>query len=217
MRVSDNKSRFISKGVKIIGGLYKGTNLFSPVGADIRPALARLKNSLFNILAWQLEGKSVLDLFAGTGSLGLEALSRGAQRGLFIDNQRACVDAIQKSIVKLRLENSAKVLLMDSFNIVSYALQAGERFDYIFVDPPYKYYDEPAQREKLFEVIRQIAEKDIIVESGTVIVEHRSHKADEDALNNLGRLERIDLRNYGQTSLSFLKRKKLTADFIPLQ
>lgn len=208
MGVSDNKSKYISNGVKIIGGLYKGTNLFAPIGVDIRPALARMKNSLFNILAWQMEGKFVLDLFAGTGSLGLEALSRGARRCLFIDNQRSCIDAIQKSIAKLRLEKSAHVLLMDSFNIISYILKVGERFDYIFIDPPYKYYDEPAQREKLFGVINEIAEKNVLAKGGIIIVEHRSNKKDEDALNQLGRLERFDLRNYGQTSLSFLKIKK---------
>ena len=193
--------------MKILGGLYKGTNLFSPVGVDIRPALARMKNSLFNILMGQLEGKSVLDLFAGTGSLGIEALSRGAKNCFFIDNQRACIDAIQKSIAKLRLETQTKVLLMDSFNIVAYALKAGQRFDYIFIDPPYKYYDEPAQKEKLFGVITNIAEKNVLAAGGMIIVEHRSHKADEEALNQPGQLERFDLRNYGQTSLSFLKMK----------
>ena len=198
--------------IKILGGLYKGTNLFTPAGVDIRPALARMKNSLFNILAWQMEGKSVLDVFAGTGSLGLEALSRGARRCLFIDNQRACIDAIQKSIVKLRLEKQAEVLLMDSFNIVSYALKTGQRFDYVFIDPPYKYYDEPEPRGKMFGVINGIAENNIITKSGIIIVEHRSHKTDVDALNNTGQLERIDLRNYGQTSLSFLRKKRPTTD-----
>lgn len=194
--------------MKILAGLYKGANLFSPIGVDIRPALARMKNSLFNILAWQLEGKSVLDLFAGTGGLGLEALSRGAEHCLFIDDQRACIDAIQKSSAKLRVEKQTKVLLMDSFNIVSYALKTGEKFDYIFIDPPYKYYDESPEREKLFGVITGLAEKNVLAKGGIIIVEHRSNRKDEDVLNNLGCLERTDLRNYGQTSLSFLKIKK---------
>jgi len=194
--------------MKIIGGFYKGTNLFSPVGVNIRPALARMKNSLFNILAGQFEGQNVLDLFAGTGSLGFEALSHGAKHCFFIDNQRACIDAIQKNIVKLRLEKQAKVMLMNSFNIVSDALKSGQSFDFIFVDPPYKYYDAGPEREKLFEVINQVAEQSILSPKGIIIVEHRSNKIDEDALDNLGRLGRIDLRNYGQTSLSFLKRKK---------
>ena len=212
MRESGNKSRYISNGVKIISGFYKGTNLFSPVGVDIRPALARMKNSLFNILAGQIEGQDVLDLFAGTGSLGFEALSRGARRCFFIDNQRACIDAIQKSIGKLRLEKQAQVILMDSFNIVSYTLKSEERFNYIFVDPPYRYYDAGPERERLFGVISQIAENNILAKGGVIIVEHRSNKIDEDALSKLGQLERVDLRNYGQTSLSFLKRKKLTTD-----
>ncbi|HLD35705.1 MAG TPA: 16S rRNA (guanine(966)-N(2))-methyltransferase RsmD [Planctomycetota bacterium] len=212
MRESGNKSRYISNGVKIISGFYKGTNLFSPVGVDIRPALARMKNSLFNILAGQIEGQDVLDLFAGTGSLGFEALSRGARRCFFIDNQRACIDAIQKSIGKLRLEKQAQVILMDSFNIVSYTLKSEERFNYIFVDPPYRYYDAGPEREKLFGVISQVAENNILAKGGMIIVEHRSNKIDEDALNMVGQLKRVDLRNYGQTSLSFLKRKKLTTD-----
>jgi 16S rRNA (guanine966-N2)-methyltransferase len=208
MRAADNKSRFISKGVKIIGGIYKGTNLVSPAGVDIRPALARLKNSLFNILMGRLEGRVVVDLFAGTGSLGFEALSRGAKHCLFIDHQRACVDAIEKSIDKLKLAGRARVMLMDSFGLVPYALRTGERFDCIFVDPPYKYYDEAPERAKLFGVITETAENNILAKGGIIIVEHRSRRLDEDALNNPGLLERFDLRNYGQTSLSFLKIKK---------
>jgi len=208
MGASGNKSKWISNGVKIIGGLYKGTNLFSPVGVDIRPALARMKNSLFNILAWQMEGKSVLDLFAGTGSLGLEALSRGANHCLLIDSQRACIDAIQKSITKLKLEKQTQVVLMDSFNIVPYALKSNEKFDYVFIDPPYRYYDDGPERGKLFGIINEIAEKNVLAKGGILIVEHRSRKQDEEALNQLGHLERFDLRNYGQTSLSFLKIKK---------
>jgi len=193
--------------MKILGGLYKGTNLFSPVGVDIRPALARMKNSLFNILMWQLEDRSVLDLFAGTGSLGLEALSRGAKHCLFIDHQRACIDSIQKNIDKLKLESKARVMVMDSFGVVSYALRTGERFDCVFIDPPYKYYDEGPDRAKLFGVITGIAEKNVLAKGGIIIVEHRNNKKDEDALNNPGQLERFDLRNYGQTALSFLKAK----------
>lgn len=199
--------------MKIIGGIYKGTNLYVPADTDIRPALARVKNSLFNILVGRLEGKTVLDLFAGTGSLGFESLSRGAKHCLFIDNNPACIDAIKKSIAKLKLENQTKVMLMDSFNIVAYAcqndhstgqaLKTGEKFDCIFVAPPYKYYDEMPQREKLFGVINEIAEKNIITKSGIIIVEHRR----KEELNNLPQMERVGLRNYGQTSLSFLKPK----------
>lgn len=194
--------------MKIIAGLYKGANLFSPTGVDIRPALARLKNSLFNILTGQLDDKSVLDLFAGTGSLGFEALSRGAKRCLFIDNQRACVDAIEKNIAKLKLTSQAQVRLMDSFGIVSYAQRTGDKFDCVFIDPPYKYYDDNPDRAKMFGVITGLAESGILAKSGIIIVEHRSRRVDGDALNQLGPLERFDLRNYGQTSLSFLKIKK---------
>ena len=132
----------------------------------------------------------------------------GARHCLFVDNHRACIDAIQKSIAKLRLEKQSETVLMDSFNIVSYLLRTGERFDYIFIDPPYKYYDEGPERERLFGVIADMAEKAILAKGGIIIVEHRSRKEDEDALNNLRCLERFDLRNYGQTSLSFLKIKK---------
>lgn len=193
--------------MKIIAGLYKGTNLFSPTGADIRPALARLKNSLFNILAGRLEGQSVLDLFAGSGSLGFEALSRGAQCCLFIDNQRACVDAMEKTSAKLKLTSQARIMLMDSFGVIPYAQRTGDKFDCVFVDPPYKYYDGEPDRAKIFGVITGIAEQGILAKGGIIIVEHRSRRTDEAALNQLGLLERFDLRNYGQTSLSFLMMK----------
>ena len=193
--------------MKIIGGIYKGMNLYTPQDADIRPALARMKNSLFNILMGEFENKKVLDLFAGTGSLGFEAISRGAKNCLFVENYHTCFGSIQKNISKLRLENVAKVLFMDAFDIISYATKMGEKFDYVFIDPPYKYYDEEPLKEKLLKLIDDLAGKNIITRNGMIIAEHRTGQIKGDEFNNLAV---VDSRDYGQTSLSFLKRSKVT-------
>ncbi|MFH0889081.1 MAG: 16S rRNA (guanine(966)-N(2))-methyltransferase RsmD [Planctomycetota bacterium] len=193
--------------MKIIGGIYKGMNLYTPQDADIRPALARMKNSLFNILMGEFEDKKVLDLFAGTGSLGFEAISRGAKNCLFVENHQLCLESIRENISKLRLENVARVLLMDAFDIISYATKNDEKFDYIFIDPPYRYYDEKPIKEKLLRLIDDLAGKNIITQNGMIIVEHRTKQIKGDEFNNL---EVVDSRDYGQTALSFLKRSKLT-------
>jgi len=188
--------------MRIIGGIYKGINLYTPQDADVRPALARMKNSLFNILMGRFEGKTVLDLFAGTGSLGFEAISRGAKTCLFVENNHSCFDSIQKNISKLRLENVARVLFTDAFDIISYAMKNDEKFDYIFIDPPYRYYDEKPLKEKILKLIDDLAEKNIITKNGMVIVEHRARQIKGDEFNNLAV---VDSRDYGQTSLSFFK------------
>jgi len=192
--------------MRIISGIYKGINLDTPRDVDIRPALGRMKNSLFNILMGEFEDKKVLDLFAGTGSLGFEALSRGAKNCLFVENNRPCFDSIQKNISKLKLENVARVLFTDAFDIISYAKKNDEKFDYIFIDPPYRYYDEKPFKEKLLKLIDDLAEKNIITKNGMVIVEHRARQIKGDEFNNL---TVVDSRDYGQTSLSFFKYRAM--------
>jgi 16S rRNA (guanine(966)-N(2))-methyltransferase RsmD len=192
--------------MKIISGRFRGISLYSPKRIDTRPALARMRNSLFNILAGKMDGKRVIDLFAGTGSIGFEALSRGAGYCLFVENNRTCLECLRKNISRLNVENQTKVLFIDAFNIISYPAKAGtdEQFDYIFIDPPYKYYDIQHLRDKLFSLIDEFARDKILSPEGMIIVEHRTRMRDGNQFNNLEHLERVDLRNYGQTSLSFL-------------
>lgn len=120
--------------MRVIAGEKRGTKLISLEGKDTRPTTDRVKESLFNILQWDIEGRLVLDLFAGSGSLGLEALSRGAAHAMFVDANAEAVAVIQSNIQKLRFEGKSKIICTDFQN----ALKNCKIYDIIFLDPPYQ-------------------------------------------------------------------------------
>jgi len=121
--------------IRIIAGKWKGRKLDFPIDGRARPTSGRLKETLFNWLAGHIEGAHCLDLFAGSGALGLEALSRGAVRCVFVENSFRTASVLRDSIRQLEAEDSAEVLLANALSLVS----AGELGDYdlIFVDPPF--------------------------------------------------------------------------------
>src|SRR6185295_15133990 len=128
------------EGPRLTGGTAKGRRLFSVPGMDVRPALARMRISVFEILRPRLEGASVVDLFAGTGSLGLESLSRGAARALFYDVDRRSLEAVEKNLERLGFGGKGQVVFGSAFD----AADRLEPADLVFVDPPYDFYVERA-------------------------------------------------------------------------
>ncbi|MGP1470470.1 MAG: 16S rRNA (guanine(966)-N(2))-methyltransferase RsmD [Schwartzia sp. (in: firmicutes)] len=122
--------------MRIITGTARGARLKAPKGIDTRPTADRVKESLFSILGERVRGARVLDLFAGTGGLGLEALSRGAVAAVFVD--RATIPLIRDNAAHTHLLENARFLRQDVFSAVSFLAAAGERFDLIFCDPPYE-------------------------------------------------------------------------------
>ena len=118
--------------MRVITGEARGMKLFEPVGMDIRPTTDMVKEALFNIIQADIAGRRVLDLFAGTGQLGIEALSRGAASAVFVDQSKAAVALVQKNLEKTKLPGG-KVVLGDS---IAY-LSGPEKFDLVFMDPPY--------------------------------------------------------------------------------
>ena len=119
----------------IIGGQCRRRKLSSPKGGNVRPTTGRLREALFDICQPFIEDATVLDLFAGTGAVGLEALSRGARSATFVEMDRSVVRCLQKNIKDLDFENAATVLCGDAFKVVP---QLGQSFDIIYVDPPYE-------------------------------------------------------------------------------
>ena len=146
--------------MRVIAGTARSIPLKSPAGMDTRPTTDKIKETLFNILQFDIEGRRVLDLFAGTGQLGIECLSRGAASAVFIDRDRAAVQLVKDNLKSCGL--SGTVLCADS---LSYLRSCGQ-FDLIFIDPPYDsgLYDE---------VLRTINQVDILSEGGIIIVEAR--------------------------------------------
>jgi 16S rRNA (guanine966-N2)-methyltransferase len=126
--------------VRIIAGSRKGHTIHAPPGRDTRPTSDRVRENTFNLIG-PVEGASVLDLFAGSGALGLEALSRGAASAVFVESDRDAVHAIERNLDKLRL-TGATVVRRDGFQALAADASARRKYDLVLVDPPYDRYDE---------------------------------------------------------------------------
>jgi len=122
--------------MRVIAGTYGGRTLKAPAGADTRPTSDRVREALFSILGDRVQDARVLDLFAGSGALGLEALSRGAERVTFVDDNRAAIAAIKGNLNVLKA--AAQVHRTDALRFLGGAPESGAQYDLIFLDPPYR-------------------------------------------------------------------------------
>lgn len=122
--------------MRIIAGTHRGATIYAPSGCRTRPTADKVRGAIFNMLG-PIEDLLVLDLFAGSGALGLEALSRGAARAVLVDNRSTALKAITRNITKLQLKNAISVR-RDYLAFLKDAAKKGERYDLIFVDPPYR-------------------------------------------------------------------------------
>jgi 16S rRNA (guanine966-N2)-methyltransferase len=122
--------------VRIIAGSKKGARIFAPKGQDTRPTSDRAREAAFNLIG-PVDGATVLDLFAGSGAMGLEALSRGATTAVFVETDREARRAIDRNLDKLRL-TGARVIPMDALRALAAETAAGRRYDLVLVDPPYE-------------------------------------------------------------------------------
>ena len=147
--------------MRVIAGSAKGTTLKTPEGMRTRPTTDRVKEALFSILQFDLPGASVLDLFGGTGQLGIEALSRGASRAVFVDEQETACRLIRENLKKTHLEAQAQVIRGD---YKRYLLSCREKFRILFLDPPYA-------EVFLEEAIKIAAEIDILQSGGIIVAE----------------------------------------------
>jgi 16S rRNA (guanine966-N2)-methyltransferase len=122
--------------MRIISGSHKGARIFSPKGIETRPTGDRVREAAFNLIG-PVDGATVLDLFAGSGAMGLEALSRGAERAVFVESDRGACRAIERNLEKLGLTGAA-VLCRDARQALAAEAAAGRRYDLVLVDPPYR-------------------------------------------------------------------------------
>ena len=121
--------------MRVITGTAKGRRLLTPEGFDTRPTTEKVKEALFSAIQFNIEGKSVLDLFAGSGQLGIEALSRGASRCTFIESDRAAADIVKQNVSSVGFSSQSLISSMDAFMFLEHST---EKFGLIFLDPPYK-------------------------------------------------------------------------------
>lgn len=178
--------------MRVIAGKAKGRKLYTPKSHNIRPALDKVKGAIFNIL-FDVTGLKVLDLFAGTGAVGIEALSRDAAHCTFVDASIEAITIIKKNIELCRFENETLIFPKRVEIAVEYFGKHGQKFDLIFVDPPYL-------KGLVNPTLQMIADKDILNENGKIIVEH----APKEPITPPPSLILTDSRKYGQTLITFL-------------
>jgi 16S rRNA (guanine(966)-N(2))-methyltransferase RsmD len=154
--------------MRIISGTARGTNLLTLEGEDTRPTLERVKENFFNAINFDLPDAKVLDLFAGSGQLGLEALSRGAREAVFVDSNAACVEIIRKNAQKAKLYDKCNILKYDCAEYLSLEKKRGdfEKFGIVFIDPPY----EPGGR-LIGGCVKRLIKHAIVSDGGLIICE----------------------------------------------
>jgi len=151
--------------MRVIAGKYRSLRLSAPAGGAVRPAMDHIREYVFNVICSRVPQAEVCDLFAGTGSLGIEALSRGAKRTVFVDTSPSALASIRDNISRLRVAEPCEVLRADAWSYLERARAERRRFDLIFCDPPYGY-------PRTAELVAAILGGGVLGEKGVLVVEH---------------------------------------------
>ena len=192
--------------MRIIAGKFKGMTLYAPAGKKTRPLKDMVRESIFNFLnhsnkiLFKLEKSNVLDLYSGTGSFGLECLSRQVEEVIFIEKEKRAFGILEKNIEKLKVKNRSKIFFDDVFNVIEkqdkkpFSLSRHLKFDLIFCDPPF-------EDTNINRLIKLIFRKNLLNKNGIIII-HR-HKKTKDNLSNYFKI--IDERLYGISKIIFVQ------------
>ena len=175
--------------MRITGGSGRGTKLRVPAGDRVRPTSDKVKQALFNILGEQVSGAVFLDLYAGTGGIGIEALSRGASRAVLVDDSRKSLQVIRRNVEQAGCGDAAQVIAAKA---ESFIRKAAERFDIVFLDPPYT-----QEIERLLDLI---AGSELLEPDAIVVAEHFKKQPSPESA---GRLSLYREARYGDTVLAF--------------
>ena len=194
--------------MRVIAGKAKGTKLTSIKSSQVRPTLDQVKETLFNILGHDLSGEYFLDLFGGSGAIGIEALSRGAEKVVWVENNRQSQDLIYANLKKCRFGSNDEsktsyfnweLLKMDAFQVFPMLEKKALKFDVIYIDPPFA--------DNLYEkCLIGLSKSQLLKKESLIVVEHHNKNFLQEIY---GRLSRSDQRQSGDTSLSFYGLKNL--------
>lgn len=183
--------------MRVISGKNKGQRLISPRGKNTRPTEDRVKESIFNVIMPIKLDSIVLDIFCGSGQMGIEFLSRGALQAVFIDNSRESINMVNENLESTRLKENAKVFKSNYSKALDLLSEEGFTFDYIYMDPPF-------DETKFFtNSLEKISNYNILKEDGILLVEH--DKVME--LGDMSNLKLIDIRNYGSKNISIYNKR----------
>ena len=183
--------------MRIISGKARGTKLYTLEGDNTRPTLDRVKESIFNIIQSKIEGARILDLFAGSGAIGLEFLSRGAEKAVLCDNSKEAINIIKKNIEKTHMEKQASLINANFENCLEKL--KNEQFDIIYLDPPYA-------TDYIYRAIQTIVKLNIVTEESLIIIETDDEKRVEKEIKNID-IEIVDKRKYGRATIIFLRKR----------
>ena len=183
--------------MRVITGTARGRVLRTLEGEDVRPTTDRVKEAVFSIIQFEIEGRRVLDLFAGSGQLGIEALSRGADSATFVDMSKDSLATVKYNLEHTKLGDRAKVIQTDA---LSFLKLTKDRFDIVFIDPPYAF-----ETEACNQLLADLAgrESGELTGEGTVIVLERSTRSDEPTAPEGWDI--TDRRDYGETAVYYIE------------
>ena len=178
--------------MRVIAGTARSIPLLSRDGLDTRPTADRVKEAIFSVIQFEIEGRRVLDLFAGSGQMAIEALSRGAAEAVLVDQSKESISIIRQNLNKTRLADRARVVCSDYMEFLN---KANGGFDLIFLDPPY--------REKFLEnALKRISEIDILKSGGIIVCERPADKALPD---EYAAFRRVRDYRYGRTGVTLYR------------
>jgi len=182
-------------GLRIIGGELKGKKLYTKPGTLIRPTADRLRESIFNILSYRVKAAIVLDLFAGTGAFGIEALSRGAESAVFIDNNKTALSVVERNVQSCAVDNRSQIIRWNIVKNLNCIKPIGSTFDLVFMDPPYN-------KGLIKPSLVNLHDSGSLGKEACIIVEHTPF---EPVIGACKQFELVDQRKYGKKLISFMK------------
>lgn len=182
--------------MRVIAGQARGYALIAPEGLSTRPTADRVKETIFNVIQFELAGASVLDLFAGSGAMGIEALSRGAADAVFVDFSKESINAVNKNLEKTKLAGSASVLQTDFLRAIDGFSKNGRRFSIVFLDPPYY----KGLTEK---ALRAISEAGLLADDGFIVAEMGS----DERLPEIEGLSAYKQKTFSVANITFLRNE----------
>lgn len=178
--------------MRVVGGTARGRKLTGPEGMDVRPTTDKVKESVFNIIQFEVPGSDMLDLFAGSGQMGIEALSRGAENAVFVDSSRKSLNVVKSNIDTVGFNDRAKLVMSDS---IAFLGRTDEKFDIVFLDPPYHC----GLIDKAFEYLPRVLKDTSVVVCET--------KADEELPESFGDFEIKKTYKYSAIKITLYRSK----------
>lgn len=185
----------VIKEMRVVAGVFKGRPLKAVPGKSTRPTTDKVKEAIFNMIGPYFEGGLCLDLYAGSGGLGIEAISRGAEKVIFVDHDKIAIQTIYDNLKAVAVEEQCEVYRNDANRALKAITKRELTFDYIFLDPPYA-------RQKLSDMLSIIAEQKLLKEDGMIVCEHDSKFSLPEQIDNL---RRVKVEAYGIITVSLYR------------